>query len=205
MMAAAKLEIGQFVEFVPKAALAPKPEPQCHYMLRLRTNWELRAERQLHERDIDAYVPKETGSVRGAWLQRSLRNLPIFSGIMFVPDYQADLPRLKSIADGIGGFVKRNGEALRVSPQWMERIRRFELKLDEPPRIRRRYKVGQTVRIVAGGRFELWEARVVRLDSHHRLVALLQVLERDVLEVFDEDEVEAVAPGEAGENVEAGG
>jgi len=181
---------GQIVGFVEKPTTPPKPEVKCHYMLRLHPNYELKAERQLHERDIDAYVPKEGKSVRTVWNRRRLRLVPIFAGIMFIPDFQADLTRLKSIADGIGGFIKRDGEALPVAPYWMEKIRKFELDIaEEGPK--RKFKVDQTVRII-GGPFDMWEGKIARLDSHHRLRVLLTILERDVPVEFDEDQVEAV-------------
>lgn len=193
-MTVAQLEIGQFVEFVQRPVKV-RPDPQCHYMLRLHPNFERKAERQLQERDIDAYVPKETRSFRASWGRCVLRQQPLFSGIMFIPDYEADLARLKSIADGIGGFVKRTNkdgiiEAVKVSSRWMDKIRRFELTIaEEGPR--RKFEVGQKVRII-GGPWDMWEVTIARLDSHHRLAVLLTVMEREVLKEFDEDQVEAV-------------
>lgn len=189
MTAAAPLEKGQFIEFITRPVSAPKPKPKCHYMLRLHPNFEMKAERQLHERDIDAYVPKEMRSVRTVWGRRTLRRVPLFSGVMFIPDYAADLSRLKTIADGIGGFIKTSGEAVEVSPAWMIAIRRFELKLsEEPPR--RKFAVDQPVRI-RGGVFDMWEGKIASLDSHHRLKVMLTLLEREVAVEFDEDQVEA--------------
>lgn len=182
------LKINDFVGFVDRPAKA-KPAPQCHYMLRLHPNFEKKAERQLHERDVDAYVPKEGRSVRTVWSRRVLRMIPLFSGIMFIPDYDADLSRLKSIASGIGGFVKRGDVAWPVSPAWMARIRRFELNMsEEKPRL---FHLDQKVRIV-GGHFDMWEGKIARLDSHHRLRVLLNIMEREVPVEFDEDQIEAV-------------
>ncbi|SDD94439.1 Transcription antitermination factor NusG [Bradyrhizobium brasilense] len=191
MTALAKLEKGQFVEFVKRPAPAPKPEAQCHYMLRLHPNFEMKAERQLHERDIDAYVPKEKRSVPSVWTRRVLRPVPMFSGIMFIPDYHADLVRLKSIADGIGGYVRNgDGEPMKVSLFWMEKIRRFELRVaeDGPPR---RFKQGDRAKVRSGA-FENWEFKVYRLDSHYRLAALIEIMGREVEVMFDEDQLEAV-------------
>jgi transcription antitermination factor NusG len=197
MTALAQLEKGQFIEFVERPAIVDKPIAQCHYMLRLHPNYEMKAERQLHERNIDAYVPKEGRSVRTVWGRRRLRMVPIFAGIMFIPDYQADLSRLKAIADGIGGFIKRTNkdgmvEAVEVSSLWMNRIRRFELDMTSEERVKaRKFQVNQKVRIV-GGPFDMWEGQIERLDSHHRLRVLLNILEREVPVEFDEDQVEAV-------------
>lgn len=191
MTALAKLEKGQFVEFVTRSAPAPKPEAQCHYMLRLHPNYEMKAERQLHERDIDAYVPKEMRSVKSVWTRRVLRPIPMFSGIMFIPDYHADLVRLKAIADGIGGYVRNgDGEPLKVIPYWMAKIRKYELRVAEegPPR---RFKVGDRAKVKTGA-FENWEFEVARLDSHYRLAALVKIMGREVEVQFDEDQLEAV-------------
>ncbi len=182
--------IGDFVGYVERP-VRTKPEPQCHYMVRLHPNYEMKAERQLHERDIDAYLPKETRSVRGTWNRRPLRTLPIFSGIMFIPDYDANLMRLKSIADGIGGFVKVAGEALQVSPAWMDRIRRFELKMQQDAPNRRVFHLGQGVRIV-GGAWDMWEGKIARLDRHRRLRVLITTVMGEVPVDLDEDQVEAV-------------
>lgn len=190
MTGLAKLEVGQFVEFVERPARV-KPVPKVHYMLRLHPNYEMKAERQLHERDIDAYLPKETRSVKGTWNRRVLRSVPIFSGIMFIPDYDANLIRLKDVADGIGGFVKVAGQALEVSADWMSRIRKFELKMQVEAPKRRMFHLDQAVRITSGP-FEMWEGRIARLDSHHRLRVLLTIMEREVAVEFDEDQVEAV-------------
>ena len=106
--------IGDFVEFVERPALA-KPLPKVWYLLRLHPNYDLKAERQLRQRGVSVYVPKEKRTVKGVWNRRVLREVPIFSGGMFIPDFEANLPRLKSIADGIGGFVRFGAEPLCVS------------------------------------------------------------------------------------------
>ncbi len=183
--------IGQFIEIVKKPQAVPVREPKCHYMLRLHPNRELKAERQLHERGIGAYVPKEQRSVKGVWSKRVLRTVPIFSGILFVPDFDANLARLKSIADGIGGFIKRDGEALAIGPYWMGKIRGFEAKMADESLKRRMFHLDQKVRILSGP-FDMWEGKIARLDSHHRLSVLLTIFEREVPVEFDEDQVEAV-------------
>lgn len=190
---AQRLEVGQFVEFVERP-VRQEQQAACHYMLRLHPNYEMKAERQLAERGIEVYVPKEQRSVKGVWNRRALRTVPIFSGIMFVPDFHADLMRLKAVADGIGGFVRRDGQALEVKPFWMERIRKFEARRNSPEAVQERarvFHVHQKVRIV-GGPWDMWEGRIARLDSHHRLSVLIEAMEREVPVELDEDQVEAV-------------
>jgi transcription antitermination factor NusG len=182
--------IGDFVEFVERPQPFAKPPALCHYMLRLHPNYDLKAERQLRAVAIDAYVPKEKRSVRGVWNRSVLRDVPMFPGVMFIPDYDADLPRIKSIADGIGGFIKVDGSALKVKPFWMERIRVFEAK-QQADSGRRKFQVGQHVRIV-GGLYDMWEGKVARLDRHARLKVLIATIAGEVSVEFGEDQVEAV-------------
>jgi hypothetical protein len=181
--------IGDFVEFVERPALV-KPLPKVWYLLRLHPNYDRKAERQLRRRGVSVYVPKEKRTVKGVWNRRMLREVPIFSGGMFIPDFEADLPRLKSIADGIGGFVRFGAEPLCVSLAWMDRIRKFEETMNLNPG-QRKFNAGQHVRIV-GGMWDMWEGKIARLDSHYRLSVLIDILGREVPIQFDEDQVEAV-------------
>jgi transcription antitermination factor NusG len=182
--------IGDFVEFVERPRPIAKPAPLCHYMLRMHPKFDLKAERRLHAVGIEAYVPKEKRSVKGVWNRSVLKDVPIFPGVMFIPDFHADLPRLKSIADGIGGFVKVSGTALKVTPVWMERIRAFEAK-QQLEGGKRKFQVGQDVRIV-GGVYDMWEGKVARVDRHARLKVLIRTVAGEVSVELGEDQVEAV-------------
>lgn len=191
---AQRLEVGQFVEFVERPVRV-RPEPRCHYMLRLHPNYEMKAERQLNERGVENYLPKEVHSRKAGWGRRRLCSVPIFAGVMFIPDFEANLTKLKGIAAGIGGFIRHSvsGEALPVSPYWMERIRNFEQWVSVPHARRRpdALYVGQPVRVTSGP-FEYFEGKIERLDSHHRLAVLLTIFERETPVILDEDQVEAV-------------
>ena len=68
------LPIGDFGECISWGPVAAAPMPKLWYMLRLHPNYDLKAERQLHERGISAYVPKETQTVRGAWKRKIKKN-----------------------------------------------------------------------------------------------------------------------------------
>jgi hypothetical protein len=181
--------IGDFVGIVERAAIAVRI-PSVWYMLRLHPNYDLKAERQLIERGRSPYVPKEQKSKSVGWGRSDRRWLPIFPGAMFIPDCDADLPALKRIADGIGGFVKVDGQALKVSLSWMERIRAFEAKIRSAPPSRK-YRVGQEVRIV-GGVWDLWEGKIASLDPHDRITILIDAIAGEVPVELDEDQVEAV-------------
>lgn len=190
MTALSGLQIGDFVEFVDVSTAAPKPQAQVHYMLRLHPNYDLKAERQLVERQRSPYVPKEQMSKSLGWGRTDRRWVPIFPGAMFIPDFEADLPALKKIADGIGGFVKVDGEALKVSLSWMERIRAFEARIRGCPPSRK-FVVGQGVR-VRGGVWDMWEGIVGSLDPHNRITMLIAAIAGEVPVKLDESQVEAV-------------
>ena len=185
----ALLNIGDFVGFVQGAEKA-SPMPKLWYLLRLHPNYDLKAERQLREHGVSVYVPKEKKLMKGVWGRKVLREIPIFAGAMFVPDFEADLSRLKRYASGIGGFVRSGDVALKISLAWMDRIRRFEVRVQEAS-LERKFSVNQRVRVV-GGQFDMWEGRIERLDSHYRLRILIDAIEREVPIELDEDDVEAV-------------
>jgi transcription antitermination factor NusG len=180
--------IGDFVGTVERPAMAA-PLPKLWYLLRLHPNFDLKAERQLLERGISAYVPKEKVTVRMVWHRdRSVEKIvPMFPGSMFIPDYEADIERLKRHATGIGGFVKCAGEALRISLRTMEEIRRFEARRRDPSK--RKFHVGQRVRII-GGPFDMLEGQIDRIDPRYRIRVLIDFL--GAKSRFDEDQVEAV-------------
>lgn len=187
---AALYNIGDFVEMVQQPVMSATPMPLVWYLLRLHPNYDLKAERQLHERGITAYVPKEKRTIKGSWNRRIPRTVPIFPGAMFIPDFDADIARLKGAADGIGGFVKYCGEAVKVSLRTMAEVRRFEAKRNGIAE-ERKYRVGQKVRMI-GGVFDLWEGRIDRLDPQYRIIVLIEILTREVPLQLDEDQVEAV-------------
>ena len=193
MAAAALYETREFVACV-QGPVVSTPLPKLWYLLRLHPNYDLKAERQLHQRGISAYVPKEKRTIKGAWNRRTSRMVPIFPGAMFIPDFDADIARLKDAADGVGGFVKYCGkqgpEALKISLRVMADVRRFEAKRNGLPE-ERKFGVDQRVRIV-GGSFDLWEARIDRLEPRYRITVLIDILTRQVPLHLDEDQIEAV-------------
>lgn len=182
--------IGSFVGMVERALPREPQSAKLWYLLRLHPNYDMKAERQLRERGVVVYVPKEKRSFKVCHSKRVLRDAPIFPGGMFIPDFEADLMRLKSIAAGIGGFVRYGAEPIRISLHWMDRIRAFEAKCQVAPRLRK-FVVGQEIR-VTNGPFEMWEGRIAKLDRHHRLSVLINAIAGEVSVELDEDQVEAV-------------
>jgi transcription antitermination factor NusG len=167
-----------------------KQIPGCWYILRLHPNYDLKAERQLSANGVSVYLPKEVRKVKTTWNRIIPKAKPIFPGTIFVPDFEADIARLKCMANGIGGFIKREGQALQISLMWMEKIRKFEAKMQALSG-KRKYKVGDTVRITAGP-FSSWEGKIYQLDSNYRIGVLLDMFCRETRVGFDEDQVELV-------------
>lgn len=190
------LKVGDFVEFVERPVIA-SPLPKLWYMLRLHAGCDLRCERQLLERGVSAYVPKEIRTIKTGWNRYRPRAQPIFPGAMFIPDFEADLPRLKAMADGIGGFVRFGNEPLRVSLISMEWIRRFEGAMQADAPKRRKFEIGDHVRILRGP-WMYFQGRIDRLDKRHRLGVLIEFLQREVRIIMDEDQVEGIEKPQAG-------
>jgi transcription antitermination factor NusG len=186
------LKIGQFVGFVDRPTSRPPREPSHHYMLRVVPNRELAVEEKLKARGVVVYLPKETETRKTGWNRYRARTVAIFAGAIFIPDFEADLRRLKDKADAIIGYVRCESKPVIIRPKMMEAIRKFEKLLDVPAGQRKRaFKVGQQV-MVKCGVFEMWMGRVERLDRNHRLSVLVEFLGRMVSVELGEDQVEAV-------------
>lgn len=188
-MTAALYETRDFIACVQGTVIST-PLPKLWYLLRLHPNYDLKAERQLHQQGISAYVPKESRIVKASWNRRVSRTVPMFPGAMFVPDFDADIARLKNAADGVGGFVKYCGEALKISLRTMAEVRRFEAKRNGLPE-ERKFKVNQKIRIV-GGPFDMLEGRIERMESRYRISVLIEFLCNSTKVQISEDEIEAV-------------
>jgi transcription antitermination factor NusG len=187
------LKIGDFMGFIEQPIAAPPRIPNHHYMLRVVPNREIAIEDRLAERGVrGVYLPKETQTRKTGWNRYRSRRVAIFSGAIFIPDFEADLARLKTMADGIIGYVRCESEPVVIRRKMMESIRKFEKLLDVPPGQRKRaFYVSQEVRI-KGGSFDMWMGYVASLDSKHRLTVLVNLLGRMVPIELAEDQVEAV-------------
>jgi transcription antitermination factor NusG len=184
--------IGDFIGYVEPASCLIRPIPKYHYMLRVRPNRELAVEDKLTERGVDNYLPKERIRRRTGWNRYRDRTVAIFSGLILIPDFEADLMRLKKISDDIIGYVRQESAPVIVRPKMMDEIRRFEKLLDVPPGQRKRaFYIGQQVRI-KGGSFDMHMAHIASLDNKHRITALVNLLGRMVPLDLAEDQVEAV-------------
>lgn len=188
-MTAAVLQIGDFIDFidmVPQARRAPR----AWALTRVHPNREMTVTARLLERGVTAYVATETWSRPTSFNRRRIARLPIFAGLIFVADFDAHLGRLRTLADGVIGFVAFGGQVAFASQQTMAEVHMLEARLSQPLG-QRKFKVGQIVRVVQGP-FNWWEGPIDRLDSHGRINVLLDVLGRQVAVPFDETQIEPV-------------
>lgn len=185
-------KIGDFVDFIEKPAIPAPRVPKHHYMLRVVPNRELATEEKLTSRGVVVYLPKETETRKTGWNRHRSCTVAIFPGAIFIPEFEADLRRLKAIADAIIGYIRFESLPVVIRPKMMAEIVRFEKLLDVPAGQRKRaFYVDQVVRIEQG-QFEGWMARVARLDRNHRLTVLVNMFGRMVHVELNEDQVEAV-------------
>lgn len=191
MTALMELKIGDFAGYMDSCDVS-LPIPKLWYLLRIQPNREMTTEDRLRGRGISTYLPKEKRTVKGTWSRRVLRTVPLFPGLLFVPDFDADMRRLRDLCDGIIGYVKFGDRAAAASPKTMASLRLLEAVTDIPPGQRARaYAIGQLIRVVDGP-FEYFEGRIERLDSHSRLSVALTIFERETPVMLDEGQIEAV-------------
>ncbi|WP_168204663.1 transcription termination/antitermination protein NusG [Tardiphaga sp. vice304] len=170
-----------------------KWDRQACLLVRLHPNTEMKVARRLNERGVPAYVPQERWSRKSSWNKRVVDIRPIFDGLMFVPadDRYADLNRMRSLSDGVVGFVRFNNGPFAVArPDAMAMICRMEERLSLPMG-HRRYVLGQAV-MVTDGHFNLLEGKIDRLDSNGRLRVLMDILGSQVKVNLDETQIEPV-------------
>jgi hypothetical protein len=184
-----QMTVGDFYDVI-NVKPVERPLAQRWFMLRVIPNRELKIEEKLSDRGVTVYLPKEQRSRRVGYSKYALRVVPIFEGAMFVPDYAADLRRLRDLAGGICGYHRFGERAISVTLEVLSEIRQFEREREDA-KDKRRYKVGQRVR-VKGGHLDMVLGKIASLDSHHRLTVLIPALGQLIPIAFDEDQVEAV-------------
>jgi len=197
------LKIGDFVEHSVADLLPVVPAvPEAWFLIRVHPMRERKVMDALLRRGASCAVPtfEHVQKVHHKWRQWTLQKVrrvrsPIFPGIVFVPDFDADIRRLQSLSDGIFGYLRLGERAISLCPSLFDQVRRLELAMNQPlSQAKRALKAGDRVRIKegAGNPFEMWTGRFQRLDGKGRLRVLIQIMEREVPVVLAEDEIEPV-------------
>jgi transcriptional antiterminator NusG len=200
MVDRALLKIGDYVDPFDLALLGPLevPIPKRWFVLQLHTNRESKVMRTFRRRNISAYLPTIVRSQcvtrrRMGYSSEHLRDvtLPLFPGLIFIPDFQCKLGGLLDV-DGVDGFLRFGNWTARLSPKLISDIRIIaEIGSTAPSRRKRLYALGQMVR-VSDGPFASFNGTIERLDSRGRLSVLVDLFKRMVPVEFTEDQIEAV-------------
>lgn len=188
------LKIGDFVEFTePVPAPAVPVQPARWYILRVHPLCELRVQDKLTARGASCYAPRYPKQMtiprRFVW-QRPIvqrRMVPLFPGIVFVPDFDADLARLKALSDGVAGYLHFGDRVASIDHGLMADVMGLEERLCIPRSQRQRsdLRPGMMVRIRDGSPFAMWTGRIERLDDKGRLRVLIDIVKREVaVELF---------------------
>lgn len=184
------LKIGDFVGHIepPRAEVRI---PKVWYILRIHPNLEKPVRDRLTARGFCCYLPVEHRTRRTVWHRRVPVELPIFPGTMFIPDFEADIRKLRDHADGILGYVRYGDTVAYANAKTMASVRSFEAYCNTPMGQRPRYKPGEVVRVVDGP-LSYYVGRFQNLDDKGRLKVLVEVLGRQVSVEVDEDQIEPV-------------
>lgn len=195
-------ELGQHVGFVDlmENIRAEVPvTPARWYVLRVHPNREQVVMRDLRRRHMSCYLPLYPNYVPvgrrrpGAKDKRPKRLVmtPLFPGLIFIPDFEANAEKFRSI-DGTAGFLKFGAHAAFARADMMRTIRIFEAAANVPRSQRRvvkpAHKLGDTV-MLRDGVFEGWTGRIDRLDAKGRLRILIDCLKRGVSVEADETQI----------------
>lgn len=196
-------KIGDYVDTIDLAeAVVDVPIPDYWFFVRVHPLMERRASDLLHRQGICCYAPtfEHQVKVNRRWTQWTLTKTkrvrsPLFPGIIFVPDFDADVPRLKSISQDVVGLLKFGEFPARLSAELFRAVRELERTMGVPLSKRKQeWKRGDLVRVKfdAHNPFAMWTGRFDRLDGKGRLRVLLTAASREVPVVLSEDQVEPV-------------
>lgn len=171
--------------------------PERWYLLRTHPGREFIVSDAFMHRGISHHLPTFVRSVwaggHAARVSRHRRTVrrPLFPGVILVPDFEADIDRLKQTG-GVAGWLRIGDQAAAITPKVWREVRDIEAVLAVPPSKRpRRFEVGQLVRI-ADGPLHMWIGRIERLDAKGRLRVLIAAAKRAFPVEVAEDEVEPV-------------
>src|SRR5216684_4476922 len=152
---------GEFVELVDLWRLTGPLEtpsvPQRSYMLQVHANREYRVMKTFRQRNISGWLPLLTFSQeftryrRGyEWIERRNVTSPMISGVIIIPDFEAELERYRSV-DGVIGIYRMDDCTPFLTPKHLADLRDIEAIGNTPKSKRARaFDIGQLVRVVNG-------------------------------------------------------
>ena len=189
---------GQIVDYVPlmEPSAVMLRDIDRWYVLRTFANKEAKVMRTFDRRGISAYYPtvrsekffeiRRFGRVCGR-VKRTVIS-PMFSGVIFIPDFQAALGGVK--VDGVDGYLRMDKCFPYLTPQLMEQVRRLVALCNIPAsRKRRLLAAGQPIHVVDGP-FAEFAGKFEHLDSEGRLTVLIDIFGRMTPVTLDESQIE---------------
>ena len=190
---------GQIVGYVPiNSEPIAVPLPRRWYILRTHPNREFKVMKAFKLRNISAYLPVLTSMHefrryrRGfEWIER--RNVigPLISGIVLIPDFEAEAESWKDV-DGAAGLLRFGDFTPYLTPKLFNDIRKIE-DIGNTPKSKREhlFEIGQLTRVVSGP-FRSFCGRVERFDSKGRLSVGVEIFGRITPVELDERDIEPV-------------
>lgn len=172
--------------------------PLAWFLLRVHPLREFKVSRSFEQRGIWHYLPtyRKSVSINSIYsnaVRKTMKDEPIFPGLLFIPDFQAVERRNLLSVEGTSQFLTmtmagdQKGFAF-IGRDLFATIKDIEAVLAKPPSKR---TAGDFVRINSGP-FAGWIGRFERLDGNGRLRVLLQATEREMPLTIDEHQVEPV-------------
>lgn len=193
------LKIGDFVDYVDCAGdVLTVPVPKRWFLLRTHPNKEFVVFDGIDRRGFSAYVPtfqvnQPTGRMRsnGQRLTR-VATRPVFPGIVFVPDFEANLEALRKV-DGVINFLKFGAVPASMSTRLMADVRRFAAFMNLPAKERKAWEPSVGGLVMVNVANSGWvEGRIDRLDANGRLRVLIAAMQREIAVTVTGDQVEPV-------------
>lgn len=192
-----KGEIVEMIDLSQFVAVEP-PIPQRWFMLQVFANREFKVMKTFRQRKISAWLPMMTASQeitryrRGyEWIERRNVTSPMVSGIIIIPDFEAETERYRSV-DGVIGIYRMDECTPFLTPKLFSDLQNIEAIGNTPKSKRARaFEIGQLVRVV-NGPFREFCGRVERFDSKHRLSVGVEIFGRVTPTELSESDIEAV-------------
>jgi len=191
-MTMALLKIGENVaQLVVQPMPALRSLPSWWYLLRVHPGREFKVMRGFNRSGIASYLPtfpKQQRSERMCRVVMSTVVRPLFPGLIFIPEFEADIDRLRTV-DGVTSFLHFGDAVARLSPQLFEEVRQLEAVLAVPRS--KRYRAGDEL-LIKDGPFAGWISRFDRLEDGGRIRVLIDTIQRGLSVTIAESQVEPV-------------
>jgi transcriptional antiterminator NusG len=172
--------------------------PRRWYMLQVYAHREFKVMKAFCQRNISAWLPliktsQQVTRYRRSYEYLSQQNvtLPLISGVILIPDFEANGGRWQTVEDIIGIYHMDQCVPF-LTPAMLNDLRNIEA-IGNTPKSKRAHKfeIGELVRVTSGP-FRSFCGRVERFDSKGRLSVGVDIFSRITPAELSEDDIEAV-------------